>query len=319
MAEYLNPTHRQHVQRLQQSLTARTEWPTWLLVLVIYGGWVLLAMSHQRLGPWLGSALLAVQCAWFMSLQHELVHGHPTRWRGFNKLLGYAPLAVWFPFALYVETHTAHHSDEQLTLPGVDPESNYVSPAQWQQAGALGRWLYRARLSFWGRFLLGPAMAVASIAQEELDLLRRGDLRRLPMWLGHGALTVLMLWGLQRYAGIHPLLYLFAIAYPALSITMVRSFFEHRATALAKHRIVINEASWPLRLLYLNNNYHLVHHDMPSLPWYLIPAAYRPFREDYLARCGQFRFDGYAPLAGRFGFRPIDHPIHPGLVERPAP
>lgn len=319
MAEYLNPTHQQHVLRLQQSLTARTEWPTWLLVLVVYGGWWTLVTWHAALGPWLGSALLAVNCGWFMSLQHELVHGHPTRSRAFNKLLGYAPLAVWFPFSLYVETHIAHHNDEQLTLPGVDPESNYVSPQQWQRSGALMRWLYRARLSFWGRFVLGPGMAITSIVQEELALLRRRDLRHVPMWLTHGSLTVLMLWGLWTYAGIHPLLYLFGIAYPALSIAMVRSFFEHRATAQAKHRIVINEAAWPLRLLYLNNNYHLVHHDMPGLAWYLIGKAYRPFREDYLERCGQFRFDGYAPLAGRFGLRPIDDPVHPGLVERPAP
>lgn len=48
---------------------------------------------------------------------------------------------------------------------------------------------------------------------------------------------------------------------------MIRSYFEHRAADDCKHRIVINEAGSVMRLLFLNNNYHLVHHDLPHLPW----------------------------------------------------
>lgn len=47
---------------------------------------------------------------------HELVHGHPTRDRRLNRLLGYAPLAVWFPYTLYMESHLRHHNDDHLTL-----------------------------------------------------------------------------------------------------------------------------------------------------------------------------------------------------------
>ncbi len=199
----------------------------------------------------------------------------------------------------------------------------YIRPLglaeRWASSGPIWRWLYRARLSFWGRFVFGPALSIHAIASEAIGQLRRGDYHLVPMWLTHGALTVLMLWGVQQVAGIHPLHYLLGVAYPALSIAMVRSYFEHRATADCKHRIAINESSWPMRLLYLNNNFHLVHHDMPGLAWYLLPKAYWPHRDAYFSRCAGFRFGGYAELAWRFGLRPIDAPAHPGLVDRKAP
>ena len=35
------------------------------------------------------------------SLQHEIVHGHPTRWLGVNRLLAMLPLSLWLPFERY--------------------------------------------------------------------------------------------------------------------------------------------------------------------------------------------------------------------------
>lgn len=94
-----------------------------------------------------------------------------------------------------------------------------------------------------------------------------------------------------------------------LFLAMVRSYYEHRAADDCKHRIVINEAAWPMRLLFLNNNYHLVHHDLPDLPWYLQPVVYRANREDYLRRCGGFLVAGYGELIRRFGLTPVDAPL----------
>lgn len=68
------------------------------------------------------------------------------------------------------------------------------------------------------------------------------------------------------------------------------SVYEHRPAARAKERIVLNEADPLLLLLFLNNNLHLVHHDLPSLPWYLLPRVYR---------------------ARRHGSRAVDAPVHP--------
>ena len=311
MAEYLNPAQKQDIERLLQTGRARTEWPTWLMLLLVYGAWGATLYWSAALGLFATTLLLIVSCAWFMSFQHEVVHGHPTRHRWFNKILAYAPLAVWFPYTLYLESHLRHHNDAHLTLPGVDPETHYVSPQTWQRSGWLMRGLYWQRKRFWGRFLFGPAMAIVAMAREALGQLRRGNFSYVPMWLTHTSLLALMLVAIKAWTGISPWFYLLCVGYPALSLAMVRSYYEHRAAEDCKHRIVINEASWPMRLLFLNNNFHLVHHDLPSLPWYLLPSVYWANREAYLERCGGFRISGYGELIRRFSFKPVDAPLHP--------
>ena len=100
----------------QSSIAMRTEWPTWLLIAAIYGSW-LAALVWYAHGASLGAvAALVVIAAWYMSLQHELVHNHPTRHAALNRALGLLPIAVWYPFDIYRRSHLAHHRDELLTL-----------------------------------------------------------------------------------------------------------------------------------------------------------------------------------------------------------
>ncbi len=99
--------------------------------------------------------------------------------------------------------------------------------------------------------------------------------------------------------------------WPALGLAMVRSLYEHRAARHPKARIAINEAGPLMRLLFLNNNYHLVHHDLPALPWFHLPHAYRMRREAYRRKCGGFVIGGYGALLRRYAWRPTDAPEHP--------
>lgn len=317
MADYLNEAQR---IRIRQYLTdaPRIEWQTWLVTVLVYGGWFAALVFRETLGLLPTTLLLIICCVWFMSLQHEFMHGHPTRHAWFNKLLGYAPLAVWFPYTLYRETHMRHHQDENLTHPGLDPESHYVAQEVWERSGKAMRAVYRARKTFWGRLAIGPLLAVAGMLAESVRKLVRGDLRELPMWLTHGILLVTMLGLVQQLSAIAWWYYLLFIAYPALSLAMIRSYFEHRAAEDCKHRIVINEAGPVMRLLFLNNNYHLVHHDLPHLPWYLIPRVYRDDRSAYLQRCNGFLLSGYLELMRSNGFTPIDAPHHPLAGAGPA-
>ncbi len=311
MSEYLSPQQELVVAQLMRSSAARTEWPTWLLIPLVYGSWFATLYWSRTLGLMATTLLLILSCTWYMSLQHELVHGHPTRHRWLNKLLGFAPLAVWFPYTLYMESHLRHHNDAHLTLPGVDPETHYVSDEVWQRSGWMMRALFVHRKRFWGRFVFGPAMAIGSVAHEALAQLRSGNFKYVRMWTVHLAMVIVMLVAIERWTIVGAWYYLLLVAYPALSLAMVRSYYEHRAADECKHRIAINETSWPMRLLYLNNNYHLVHHDLPGLPWYLLPRVYWVDRAAYLARSGDFRISGYGALARQFGFTPVDAPVHP--------
>lgn len=287
-----------------------TEWPTWALIAAVYAAWLGAVAGCRLLGPLAGSVLLALACCWYISLQHELLHGHPTRSARLNRWLGLLPLAAWYPYDLYRETHLAHHRDELLTQPGIDPESNYVDAAHYARLSRPGRWLRHAQRTVLGWVLLGPALV---IVPTWLDMLRRplrGDCSQLGRWAPHLALLAGLLWLLDRQAGVGPLQYLLGVCYPALGLAMLRSFYEHRPSAEAAHRVVVNEAGWFWRWLFLNNNYHAVHHAQPALPWWRIRRVYLAQRAEVLARNGGFLVPGYGSLLRRHALRPIDSPVH---------
>src|SRR4051812_44036953 len=236
--------------------TSPDDWRTWLLVPTVYAAWLGAVVACGALGPLAGSGLLVLATCWFMSLQHELIHGRPSRNRRVNALMGLAPLAVWYPYELYRRSHLAHHRNELLTEPGIDPESNYIDEADWRRLNRFVKPLWIAQRTVLGRFLLGPGMV---IVPTWLDIVRRplrGDFSQTGTWAVHLLLTGAMLLALDRFAGIGPLAYLLTVCYPALGLAMFRSFYEHRPAAETAHRVVINEAGPFWRLLYLNNNYH---------------------------------------------------------------
>ncbi|WP_206952477.1 fatty acid desaturase [Trinickia acidisoli] len=313
MAEYIDADHAREIASLEAHFVTRTEWPTWMLIAAIYGGWfgMLTVVRVGYLPLAVATPLFILLCAWHMSLQHELLHGHPTRHAWLNMLLGWPPLAVWYPYSLYRESHLAHHRDEVLTVPGIDPETNYVHAERWARLPGWQRALWLTRKTLIGRIVIGPPMSVAAMIVGAAKAFARGDWRHAPMWFRHGAVVALLLNWVQHYAGISWWYYLLAITWPALGLAMVRSLYEHRAAAHPKARIAINEAGLAMRLLFLNNNFHLVHHDLPALPWFHLPRAYRMRREAYRQKCGGFVIGGYGVLLRHYAWRTTDTPEHP--------
>jgi len=311
MPIYLDDTQRKAVARLSASWMCRSAWPTWLLIASIYGGWFGVATHARSLGLPLATALLALLSTWYMSLQHELLHGHPTRSPVINGLLGFAPLAVWFPYGIYRNSHLRHHDDPHLTRPEHDPESYYVKSDVWQRAGAATRALLTLRNTFIGRLLVGPACAIAATVVEAMRKVARGDWRDAPVWLAHFASVIGLAWWLDAACGIPAWLFMLGVGYSALALSSIRSFHEHRAAEAVEHRTVLNEAAWFWRLLFLNNNYHAVHHDLPHVPWFALPRVYRERRADYLARNGGFIVPGYHAWLIRYALKPVAHAVHP--------
>lgn len=312
---YLNEEHQRQVQAWLAEPMARTEWPTWLLIGFIYGTWLTVVLLSPTWGLWVSVPLLVVLGAWHMSLQHELIHGHPTRWTALNHALGMPPLSLWYPVGVYRTAHLLHHRDELLTLPGVDPESNYVSSDDWTRAGPLLRFVWTARKTAIGRWALGPALAIAQTWPSACLQVAQGQGGARRDWLPHGLFVAALLWFVDRYSAFSAWQYVLWVAYPALSLAMVRSHYEHRAALEPQHRIVLHECGWFMRLLFLNNNYHLVHHDLPKLPWYLIPRAYRAQRAAYQARNGGFVQTGYLQQARQFALTPTDGAVHPNAAD----
>ncbi|MGY2291963.1 fatty acid desaturase [Pseudomonas sp. SDO528_S397] len=311
MPNYLDDTQRREIEVLTRSFTARTEWPTWLLLVGVYSGWFAVVLASHWLGLWLSTALLIPLVTLWMSVQHELLHGHPTRFNALNKLLGYAPFAVWYPYTLYRDSHLLHHNDDDLTLPGVDPESRYLAQRQWDTSNPVERAVHWLNKTVCGRLLIGSPLSLWRLARHEYLRLRQGRRDAWQMWLTHGAITLAMLAFIAQYSAIGVWHYLLLISVPGLSVAAVRSYYEHRPHPQPEQRTVLNEAAWPWTWLFLNNNLHLVHHDLPKLPWYLLPRVYTARREQWVARSGGFLVQGYGQLLGRHGVKAIDSPRHP--------
>ena len=77
---------------------------------------------HDHLPLWALVPIGAWTVAWQMSLQHEAIHGHPTRMKWLNTAIATWPLALWLPYETYRLTHLQHHNDAYLTDPLEDPE-----------------------------------------------------------------------------------------------------------------------------------------------------------------------------------------------------
>jgi fatty acid desaturase len=115
--------------------------------------------NWQRIGPPSAIGILIFMCAWFKSLQHELLHRHPSGWRWVNRFVGYPLLAVWAPYSIYRDTQITHHCNENLTFLGLDPESYFVLQEKRKYLGRGRRAVLTLRNSTFDRLGVGALLS----------------------------------------------------------------------------------------------------------------------------------------------------------------
>lgn len=290
--------------------TRTIEWPTVAVALAIHGGWLALTWFWASIPAWLFVPVSAFVVAWHGSLQHETIHGHPTRSRRINVLVASLPIGLWLPYGIYRSEHLHHHGAITLTDPTEDPESFYVTTEEWEHAGALRRAWLRVQMTLAGRVVLGPLAIVIRFFAQEIARLVRGDRKHLRAWVTHlVGVALVIAWLFVCHLSI--LRYVACVAYPGMALSLLRSFAEHRPAASATERVAIVEAGPLASLLFLNNNLHVMHHDAPAAPWYELPARYRATRSEVLAANGNYVFRGYTEIIGRYAFRSKDSPLYP--------
>jgi fatty acid desaturase len=287
--------------------------PTWIVALVIYAAWGALIWYNAVLPWWILMPVGAYLLAWHFSLQHEAIHsfrGVPA-WLRFA--LVFPPIGLWFPFALYRKSHTTHHRDIHLTAPGLDTESYYVRQADWQRMGSFMRAVLIFNQTLLGRLLIGPALRLWSLSYKETKRVAQGDYSHLPHWAVHVLAVALLFWFISGVCHFPWWQYCLLIAYPGLSLSLLRAFYEHRAAEDSSQRTAAVESNVVFGLLYLYNNLHVVHHLKPTMPWYDIPRYYRENRESLLELNGQYVYRGYAVFVRHFLLTPVFSPAHPLL------
>jgi fatty acid desaturase len=76
---------------------AGIEWPTLALLLCTYAVWAAVTAFAADIGLWLAVPLLGLALAQHSSLQHEVIHGHPTADQRLNDALVFPALGLLIP------------------------------------------------------------------------------------------------------------------------------------------------------------------------------------------------------------------------------
>lgn len=289
------------------------EWPTILLIPVTYAVWAFSTTHLWAYSPLLAIVVASLAVAQQSSLMHEALHGHPTKSDHLNHALIFLPIGVLYPYGRFRDLHLAHHHDPNLTDPYDDPESNFQDPAVWAQLPVWKKLLLRFNNTLSGRILIGTALGATSFIGGDIRLMLQGDRNVRRDWALHGlGLALVVCWLFS--AAEMPLWAAFLAAYAGNALIKIRSFLEHRAHELFRARTVVVEDRGPLSWLFLNNNYHVVHHCHPTVAWYDLPALYRGNRAHFLRRNEAYVYRSYAEIFRTFLFRtkdPVPHPIYP--------
>ena len=292
-------------------MTKRIEWPTLLLLTACTSAIVWLDFFSGTLSLWFCIPALSVMLALHSSLQHEALHGHPFASDLVNELLVSVPFALFVPYQRFRDSHLEHHIDENLTDPHDDPECNYIEPKVWQGLSPTVQRLLNLNNTLAGRMLIGPIMSLYSFYRADLAAALSGDKVVKNAYAVHAAALLPLVW-LFASIGSLPLWAYVLSAYMAMSLLRVRTFLEHQADQSVAGRTVIIEDTGFFAYLFLNNNYHLVHHMNPRVPWYQLPALYHSRREQFLALNNGYVYPNYRTVFAQYFFRckdPVPHPL----------
>lgn len=289
------------------------EWPTFAMLAACHGVWLSAGLWLFPVAPVAALIVMAVMAGFHTSLQHEALHGHPTRNAHLNELLVSLPLAVAFPYRRFKALHLRHHRDESLTDPYDDPESWYVAEGDHRRLSAPMRRLLAVNNTFLGRLVVGPPLMVFGFLRDDMRRIVADDPGVRRAWAHHAAgLAVLLaiVWGAM---GVPAPLYVGVVAWGGMALIAIRTYCEHRWEQTPDGRTVIVEDSRILSWLFLNNNLHLVHHKCPRAPWYALPRLYRERRNEWIAANGGYVYRSYWDIFRAHALAAREPVVHPAL------
>jgi len=276
------------------STSRRFQWPTWAILCLCYVLFAVASTWLANISIFLAIGVVGLSAALHSSLSHEMMHGHPFKNKHLNAALVFPAISLAVPYMRFRDTHLAHHVDERLTDPYDDPESCYMDPKVWNTLSDRMKTILKANNTLAGRMLIGPVLGQFAFMATDWALIRKGDRRVLLGWLWHIPAAILPLWW--------------------LAILKIRTFLEHQAHEDDQGRTVIIEDRGLFSLLFLNNNFHSVHHQHPGIVWYDLPKLYDSKRNQFLQHNGGYHFSSYAQVFRSYFFKtkePVSHPLWP--------
>ena len=293
-------------------LNGRGEWRTIAVIVAIYGLTVLTVLRHEVLTPWLTIPVLSVLGAWHLSMQHETIHGHPFRHVWLNDLIGSIPVTLWIPYFSFKKDHIEHHQSD-LTHPGLDNESYYVSPEAWESAGKLRKAAYWANRTILFRMFVWTIVSTVTYLWSKIRLMLRGDKQTWFAMSTHVAGLVVVVYFVRSVAEMPLWQFALGTTYGGRILNAIRPFPEHKYQSDTEVRTAMVMAGPFMSLLMLNNNLHVAHHEEPGVAWYEVPnMSARVNAVERAREAGLLYEGGYAEVFRRFSFKPMGAPLRDG-------
>jgi fatty acid desaturase len=296
----------------QRAVVKAIEWPTVFLWLVCWGLWLIGVFVLPMISMLLAGVVLTLVLVLQSSLSHEALHGHPFVSRRVNDGLAMVSLGLFVPYIRFRDTHLAHHSDERLTDPYDDPETNFYDPAVWARMAPWQQRIMQLNNALLGRMLIGPLMSQVMFMRGDWREMRQGNRAIISAWSIHFVSCALVI--SVVLTSTMPIWIYLMCCYFAMSILKIRTFLEHRAHQYSTARTVIIDDKGPLAFLFLNNNLHAVHHLHPQVAWYNLPRLYRDNAASYDGFNEDYNYRSYAQVIARYFVKakdPVPHPLWP--------
>ena len=286
------------------------EWPTFSLFLLTYFCFAAVTHFASNIPTIIVIGFLSILLTMHSSLQHETIHILEPKWPILSFVLATPALGMAVPYCRFRDLHLVHHINEQLTDPFDDPETGYLEPSVWDGLSGPIKVILLMNNVLIGRILLGPAIGIVAFIHQDIKLIIAGDNKALFGWLKFiPAISAVFLW-LYFFGTVQVWHYALA-CYIALSILKIRTFIEHRAHELSQGRSVIVEDRGPLSILFLNNNFHAVHHTHPNIPWYNLPATFNNQKNNFLKHNDNYYFKNYFNVFKRYLLVKKEEVAHP--------
>ena len=288
-------------------LRETAEFRTFFLITACYSAIAVLILNPLDIPLIAQMVLLIPLITLHSSLQHELMHGHPFKSQRVNDLLAMVPVGLFVCYYRFKESHLKHHNDRVICDPYEDPESWYLTKDSWHQKPTWLQNLLQFNNTLIGRMLLGPAIGIIGFTAHEM---KQGPLSVRLFWFLHFTFSTFLLLAINTWGNIPVWAYLIC-CYFGYSLLMIRTFIEHQASSSILARSVIIEKKGFFSFLFLNNNFHAVHHAYPKLAWYRIPTLFERNRDRFMGNNKNYYFKNYAEVFARFLFTVKEPVIYP--------
>src|ERR1700721_4551042 len=102
-----------------------------------------------------------------------------------------------------------------------------------------------------GGFAIGPVLGLSILVAKETRRVRRGDCSHLPHWAAHAVAVAALFWFISGVCAFPWWQYCLLVAYPGLSLSLLRAFTEHRAAEASQEGTAPVESNALFGILYL--------------------------------------------------------------------